>query len=65
MSLSGFGKKHKGNKTGYVGVSYDKKSKKYVAEIRYRGKRYRLGHFNTAKEAHRARESKVEELLKL
>lgn len=42
------------NSTGYRGVTFNKKTKKYMAEISRNGKRTYLGLFNTAEEAHRA-----------
>ena len=42
---------HKHNKTGYRGVTLDKKSGRYMARILINGKRKYLGFFNTPKEA--------------
>lgn len=39
------------NSSGYVGVSFNKKSQKYEAYITLNGKRYRLGHHELAEDA--------------
>lgn len=39
------------NKTGYLGVHYNKKRNRYRAQIRYGGEQHRLGYFKTAAEA--------------
>lgn len=44
----------KNSTAGYKGVCFDKRAKKFVAGIKYEGKRHHLGHFNTAEEAHAA-----------
>lgn len=45
----------KDNKTGFKGVTYDKYTKKYTAEIQLNKKRVYIERFDTAEEAHRAR----------
>jgi Demerecviridae HNH endonuclease len=44
-------KKFINNTSGYKGVSYHKRSKKYVAQIRFQGKSIWIGHYPTAEEA--------------
>lgn len=41
----------KNNSTGYTGVSYDAKNKKYRAEITLQGKRYYLGRYASLEQA--------------
>ena len=48
--------KQTNNTSGYKGVSFDKKSNKYVAKISINGKLNHLGLFETAEEASRAYE---------
>lgn len=43
----------KNNTSGYKGVSWHKKSKKWSARIRVHGKRISLGHYHTPEEAHK------------
>lgn len=45
----------KNNKTGYTGVSYDKRNKKYRAYITLKRKQIHLGMYDTAEEAYQAR----------
>lgn len=45
----------KDNKTGFKGVTYDKLSKRYVAEIRLNNKRVYKEFFDTAEDAYRSR----------
>ena len=52
------------NTSGYKGVSYNKKSKKWYAEIQCDKNRLHLGSFDTAKEASLAYKSKARELHK-
>lgn len=42
------------NKSGYLGVSFNKQKKKYIAELTINNKRYYGGSFLTAEEAHEA-----------
>jgi len=42
----------KGNKSGYLGVSFKKEGSKYAANIRINGKNKHLGYFAAAKDAH-------------
>lgn len=44
------------NTTGYIGVSWHIRQKKYVAQVRVEGHTYNLGGFDTAEEAARARD---------
>lgn len=53
------------NKLGVKGVSYDSKRKKYVAQIRYKKKGYKIGRYDTVEEAKQAYDEKREELLRL
>jgi len=46
---------HKDNKSGYIGVSWNKKENKWVSNICRKGCRKRLGSFNTKEEAIAAR----------
>lgn len=48
-------KKPKHNKTGYIGVIWDKERNKWRAEIRCDGKTYHLGRYDDIEEAVRAR----------
>lgn len=47
---------NRNNKTGYLGVTYLKVNGKYLAYIVFKGKRYNLGLYETAKYASRVRE---------
>jgi len=51
----------KRNKTGFIGVHFDKVKKKYKAEIGVNSKTKFIGYFDTAKEASVAREQKSRE----
>jgi len=42
------------NASGFKGVSFDKRDRRWVAEIRHHGKRECLGYFDTPEEAHAA-----------
>lgn len=42
------------NKSGFKGVSWHKRSKKWRAALRYNGRQIHLGHFDTPEEAHAA-----------
>lgn len=55
-------KVYSSNKSGYKGVSFDKKSGKWKAKIAIKGKQYHLGLFDTAYEAHLAYEKAAKEL---
>ena len=44
----------KNNTSGYKGVSYDKSRKKYVAQIHFKGRYYRLGRFDEPEKASEA-----------
>lgn len=46
---------NKNNKSGYTGVSYDKRSKKYRAYLTLNKKQIHLGMYDTAEEAYQAR----------
>ena len=50
------------NKSGYIGVSWDKTAKKWVAQIEYCGKGTKIGRFNDKIEAAKARDAKALEL---
>jgi hypothetical protein len=43
--------KNKNNTSGYTGVTFDKRSGKWMAQIKKDGKNYNLGLFNTREEA--------------
>ena len=51
------------NKLRIKGVSYDKKRRKYVAQLSYKKKSYFLGRYDTVEEAKKAYDRKREELL--
>lgn len=42
------------NKTGYKGVCYDKRRKKFLAQLQCKGKMIFLGYFDDPKEAHQS-----------
>ena len=46
----------KANKSGFVGVNFDKSRNKWMAGIKFKGKRYNLGRYNTVGEAAAIRE---------
>lgn len=48
--------------TGYKGVTYIKTKNKYQAVVRYKGKRYSLGNFDTAEDAYKSYTKKAQEL---
>ena len=48
-------KPSKRNKSGYVGVSFDKKFNKWLAQIGFQGKNYYLGRYNKIEDAITAR----------
>jgi hypothetical protein len=50
------------NKSGKKGVSWDKTTGKWRAEIRANGKKYNLGRFKTIEEAFKAHESAADKL---
>ena len=52
----------KNNSTGFVGVYYDKRFKKYRSKIRYYNKSINLGSFDSAEDAHQAYIRKAKEL---
>lgn len=56
------GTKREDNSSGYRGVSFDKCAKKWKAYIGYKGKKFSIGYFDSAREASRAYEAKVKEL---
>lgn len=43
------------NTSGYKGVSWDRSRKKWVAQITFKGKKYRLGRYNNIEDAIKAR----------
>lgn len=47
-------RRHKNNRSGYKGVWFDKRSRRYVAEITKNYRKKVLGYFPTATEAHAA-----------
>ncbi|RGT62334.1 AP2 domain-containing protein [[Clostridium] innocuum] len=55
-------KPRKNNKSGYRGVSLNKRTNRYAADITFKGKRHHLGEFDTAEEAHNAYLKAKEEL---
>lgn len=52
----------KNNTSGYTGVSYKKSSKKWVAQIEFKGVAYTLGYFKTKEEAANVRKKAEENL---
>jgi hypothetical protein len=54
--------KPKSNTTGYKGVSFHKRAKKYHAQIRTDGKLKHLGLFKTAEKASKVYEAKAKEI---
>lgn len=50
------------NTTGFKGVSARNDCNKFTAQIRYKGKKFHLGFFDTAEEAARACDAKAEHL---
>ena len=50
------------NKSGYRGVHFKSRSKKFIAVISYKGKKMQLGSFGCPKEASKAYEKKAKEL---
>lgn len=61
--LSLIGKKTKANKSGHVGVNWDKSRGKWQASIRYQGKKYNIGRFESIQDAIDARKNAELELL--
>lgn len=55
-------KANSNNSLGYKGVYYNKKQKKYLAQIRCRYKLYHLGYFEKIEDAIKARKQAEEEL---
>lgn len=53
---------HRGNTSGYTGVVYVKRRKKWAAQIRIKGKNKELGVYATPEEAHTAYLKKAKEL---
>ena len=54
----------KNNTSGVTGVIWNKKSKKWTANIRFKGKRYHLGYFSNLSEAEAARKAAEEKYFK-
>lgn len=54
---------NKNNTTGVKGISFDKRSGRYQAQIQVEGKKYWLGYFNTLEEAAIVIQKKREELV--
>ena len=53
---------HKGNSSGYKGVSFRKANNKYFASIKVDGKSRYIGYFNTAEEAKEAYDKVAKEI---
>lgn len=53
--------KHKNNKSGYTGVTFDKSRNRFVATIFLNGRNKNIGRFKTAKEASNAYQLKIKE----
>lgn len=60
--LSMIGKKTAANKSGYVGVNWNKAHNRWQASIRYQGHKYNLGEFANIEDAINARKAKEIEL---
>lgn len=54
--------KQKNNKTGYKGVSFNNRLKKYVAQIQHNNKPIHIGVYQNSYDAHLAYEEKAKEL---
>ena len=52
----------KTNKSGHIGVCWDKSRGKWMANIRFQGKRYNLGRFDHIQDAIDAREAAEKEI---
>lgn len=50
------------NTSGYKGVSYKTRNKKFAAQIKFNGKLMSLGYYHTAEEAHQVYQAKALEL---
>jgi len=55
-------KKRPDNKSGYIGVSWDKSTQKWVAQIGYQGSRIYLGLYDTPEKAKEVYTAKQKEL---
>jgi len=53
---------HKNNTSKFKGVCYNKRNKKYIAQIMYEDHLYYLGSYNTAEDAAKAYDAKAKEL---
>ena len=53
--------KHSNNTSGYIGVSFDKHAKKWLAQYNLNGKRKCIGRYNTAEEASTAYQAKIKD----
>lgn len=58
------GRKTKANKSGAVGVCWDKSRDMWYANIRFRGKQYNLGRFKDFDDAVKARETAEQKVRK-
>jgi len=56
-------KKPKNNSSGYKGVSFHKKNKKWVSQLNYKGKHIHIGCFDSPKNAHLAYLKKAQSLV--
>lgn len=54
QNLQNQNKPQRGNKSGYLGVSFDKRRGKYAAQIKANGEQKFIGYFTTPKLAHEA-----------
>jgi group I intron endonuclease len=62
LSKNNLGKKLSNNKSGFCGVYFNKREKKFKTQIRINGKQIHLGYFKTAEEASIAYQNKLKEL---
>lgn len=56
INLASHSRRKRCNKTGYTGVYFHKKTNKYVSAVRHSKRYYHIGTYDTAEEAHLARE---------
>ena len=57
-------RKQKNNTSGYIGVVFDKRNNKYVAQYQLNGKMKYIGRYVTAEQASKAYQEKIKEHFK-